>query len=160
MSRLPCYNRGFTLVEVVIAMFLTVVAVLGIFALVSPAWRTAARSDYLGRASGILYQTLMTQEARIMNPCCGITDAEVDAEVTTGPNPVFASGGTTAQPGDAQFNVTTTIRCISTVPDTWRVTVQVSWPPLNTTGISESLVVTRQEGFRFGCTPGQVITCQ
>jgi Tfp pilus assembly protein PilV len=154
MSRLTCNNRGFTLVEVIIAMFLTVVAVLGIFALVSPAWKTATRSDYLGRASGILYETLMTQEARILNPCC------IVADVTTGPTAVFASGQTTAQQGDAQFNVTTTITSIGT--NVWRVTARVSWPPLNATGISESLVVTSQEGFRSGCATGLsgVLTCQ
>jgi Tfp pilus assembly protein PilV len=151
MSRLPCDNRGFTLVEVVIAIFLTVVAVLGILALISPAWRTAARSDYLGRASGILYEQLMTQEARIMNPCCSIP--------TSSSTSIFASGQSTAQQGDAQFNVTTT-----TTPqaaNSWLVTVRVSWPPLNSTGITDSLIVTRQEGFRFPavCTTGGS-TCQ
>ena len=143
MSHLPCDNRGFTLVEVLIAIFITVVAVLGTLALISPAWKTATRSDYLGRASGILYETLMTQEARILNPC----NVVPPSATTT----IFASGQTTAQQGDAQFNVTTTITSIGT--GVWRVTVRVSWPPLNTTGISESLVVTRQEGFRFpaGC---------
>lgn len=149
MSRLSYYNRGFTLVEVIIAMFLTIVAVLGILALVSPAWKTAARSDYLGRASGILYETLMRQEALIMNPCCIVTTG------TTGPTAVFASGQTTAQAGDAQFNVTTTITLQAA--NSWLVTVRVSWPPLNATGISESLVVTGQEGFRFpaGCADRQ-----
>jgi Tfp pilus assembly protein PilV len=145
MSSLPCDNRGFTLVEVLIAIFITVVAVLGTLALISPAWQTAARSDYLGRASGILYEHLMIQEALIMNPCNTVTTG------TTGPTAVFASGQPTAQQGDAQFNVTTTITNIGT--GVWRVTVRVSWPPLNATGISESLIVTRQEGFRFpaGC---------
>jgi Tfp pilus assembly protein PilE len=142
MSRLPRNNRGFTLVEVVIAIFLTIVAVLGILALISPAWKTAARSDYLGRASGILYEQLMTREAWIMNPCNAVTTG------TTGPTAVFASGQPTAQPGDVQFNVTTTITSIT---NAWLVTVHVSWPPLNATGITESLIVTRQEGFR---TPG------
>lgn len=143
MSRLPCDNRGFTLLEVVIAMFLTIVALLGTFALISPGWKTAARSDYLGRASGILYEQLMTREAWIINPCNTVT--------TGGPTEttVFASGQPTAQPGDAQFNVTTTITNPAT--NAWLVTVQVSWPPLNATGITESLIVTRQEGFR---TPG------
>jgi Tfp pilus assembly protein PilE len=144
MSRLPCDNRGFTLVEVVIAMFLTIVAVLGILALVSPAWRTAARSDYLGRASGILYEQLVMQEALIMNPCNTVTTG------TTGPTAVFASGQTTAQPGDVQFNVTTTIT--STGTDVWSVNVRVAWT--GHSGIAETIVVTRQEGFRFpaGCT--------
>ncbi|TRZ74576.1 MAG: hypothetical protein D4R93_06345 [Deltaproteobacteria bacterium] len=142
MSRSPCNNRGFTLVEVLIAIFITVVAVLGTLALVSPAWKTATRSDYLGRASGILYERLMMQEALIMNPCNTVTTG------TTGPTAVFASGQSTAQSGDAQFNVTTTITAIT---NAWLVTVQVSWPPLNPTGITESLIVTRQDGFR---TPG------
>jgi Tfp pilus assembly protein PilE len=145
MSRLPCDKRGFTLVEVVIAMFLTIVAILGTLALISPGWKTVAKSDYLGRASGILYEQLMTQEAWIMNPCRSVT--------TGGPTEttVFASGQPTPQPGDVQFKVTTTI---ASIPPAWLVTVRVSWPPLNPTGsITESLMVTRQEGFRFpaGC---------
>jgi hypothetical protein len=133
-------------------MFVTIVAVLGILALVSPAWRTAARSDYLGRASGILYETLMTQEAKILNPCC------VVAAGATGPIAVFASGQQTAQSGDTPFNVTTTITNIGT--DVWRVNVRVAWT--GNVGISETLAVTRQEGFRVGCAPGttSVITCQ
>lgn len=141
MSRLPCDNRGFTLVEVLIAIFITVVAVLGVLALISPAWQTAARSDYLGRASGILYEQLMTQEATILNPC--------NAVPTGGTTTVFASGQSTAQPGDMQFNVTRTITRTQTNPCAWLVTVQVSWPPLNATGITESLIVTGQQGFLF-----------
>lgn len=150
MSNLPCDNKGFTLVEVLIAIFITVVAVLGTLTLISPAWRTAAQSDYLGRASGILYEQLMKQEARIMNPCCSVP--------TSSSTTVFVGGQTTAQSGDAQFNVITTITPIT---NAWRVTVQVSWPPFNPTGISESLVVTRQQGFVFpvGCTAGGS-TCQ
>lgn len=143
MSRLPCNNRGFTLVEVVIAMFLTVTAVLAIFSLVSPAWTTAARSDYMGRASGILYEQLLTQEAMIMNQCNPVVAG------TTGPTPVFASGQAAAQQGDAQFNITTTITRLAT--EVWLVNVRVAWA--GHAGISESIVVTGQEGFRFpaGC---------
>ena len=56
-----------------------------------------------------------------------------------------------AQAGDINFTVTTTITNIAT--NVWRVTVRVSWAPLNPTGITESFVVTRQENFRFpsGC---------
>ncbi len=124
-------------------MFLTVVAVLALFSLQPTAWQTAGRSDYLGRASGILHETLMTQEALIMNPCNAVTTGQ------TGPIQVFASGQAAAQPGDARFDVTTTITGLAA--NVWRITVRVAWP--GHTGISESLVVTRQEGFRFpaGC---------
>ena len=127
--------------EVLIAIFITVVAVLGTLALISPAWRTATKADYLGRASGILYEQLMTQEARILNPCNTVPASSTSS--------VFASGQTTAQPGDAQFNITTTITNIAT--NAWRVSVLVAWP--GHSGISDTLVVTRQEGFRFpaGC---------
>jgi len=76
-----------------------------------------------------------------MNPCNTVTAG------TTGPTAIFASRQTTAQPGDAQFNVTTTITNIGT--NVWRISVRVAWA--GHAGISESLVVTQQEGFR---TPG------
>ncbi|HOX14705.1 MAG TPA: hypothetical protein PLP18_01110 [Smithellaceae bacterium] len=146
MLRSVCNKKGMSIIEVLIAMFLTVVAVLAIFSLVSPSWRTTSRSDLLGRASGILYEQLMRQEARIMNPCCSIT---------TGALPMISvnsSGQTTAQSGDAQFNVNTTITSLAT--SLWRVTVRVAWT--GHAGISESLVVTRQDGFVFpgGCVVG------
>jgi Tfp pilus assembly protein PilV len=144
MSRLPCNNRGFTLIEVLIALFLTIVAVLGTLALISPGWKMAAQSDYLGRASGILYERLVMEEARIMNPCNAVTSGG-PTHIT-----VFASGEDTAQSGDMPFKVSTTIT--SPAANVWQVRVQVSWPPLNPTGsITESQIVTRQEGFR---TPG------
>lgn len=151
MLRSVCNKKGMSMIEVLIAMFLTVVAVLAIFSLVSPSWRTTSRADYLGRASGILYEQLMRQEARIMNPCCSIT---------TGALPMISvnsSGQTTAQSGDAQFSVNTTITSLAT--SLWRVTVRVTWP--GHAGISESLVVTRQDGFVFpaGCVVGGS-TCQ
>jgi len=134
------------MIEVVIAIFITVVAVLGVFSLVSPAWRTSSRSDYLGRASGILYEELIRQEARIMNPCCNVTAGTLPTV------PVNTSGQTASQSGDAQFSVATTITSLAT--NVWGVTVRVTWP--GHTGISESLVVTRQEGFVFpsGCVVG------
>jgi len=148
MLRLVRDRKGLGMIEVLIAVFLTSVAILAVFSLVSPAWQTTAKSDYLGRASGILYEQLVRQEARIMNPCCS---------VTTGiqlPNPtvVYASGQAGAQPGDAQFNVTTTITNLAA--NAWRVTVRVAWT--GHSGISESLVVTRQDGFVFpsGCPVG------
>jgi len=140
-----CNNRAFTLIEVVIAIFITTVAVLSIAALMSPAWRTASRSDFTGRAANILHDRLQQEEARIMNPCNAV------AEGITGPVAIFASGGTASKPsGDVAFSITTTITLEAT--NVWRVTVRVAWP--GNAGISESLIVTRQDAYRFpeGCT--------
>jgi hypothetical protein len=145
MSLSTCSERGLGLVEVIIAMFITTVAVMAILALQPSAWTTAGKSDYMGRAAGILHEELERQEAIIMNPCCAV------ATGTTGPVAVLASGQATALAGDAQFNVTRTITLEAT--NVWRVTVRVAWA--NHPGISESLVVTRQQPYLFpaGCTP-------
>lgn len=139
-----CNKQGFSLVEVVIAIFMTTVAVLAIFSLISPAWRTAGHADLLGRAANILYDQLQEQEALIMNPCNVVTEG------TTGPIALNASGYSAAQAGDIQFNVTRTITEIAT--GVWRVTIQVAVP--GRAAISESLIVNRQENYRFpaGCT--------
>ena len=86
-----------------------------------------------------------------MNPCCSVTTGTLATTV------VYSSGQATAQLGDAEFNVTTTITSLAT--SVWLVTVQVGW--IGNMAISESLVVTRQEGFVFpsGCTAGGS-TCQ
>ena len=142
-------RRGISLLEVVIAMFLTTIAVMAIMTLQPAAWKTAGRADYMGRAAGILYKELQRQEACIMNSNNTVNTG------TTGPTPVFAGGGTTAQTsGDAQFNVTTTITSVAT--NVWRVTVRVAWT--GHTGISESLVVTRQQAFS-NCTTCSAGTC-
>lgn len=149
MSLSPCNNRGVGLIEVVIAMFLTTVGILAVLSLQPSAWRTVARSDYLGRASGILYKTLQDNEARIMNPCNSVTpEGPTSATVIVSNN----TGGV-AVAGDATYTVATTIAQDGTNTKAFVVTVRVTWPPLNNTGITESMTVTRQEMCRFpaGC---------
>ena len=136
------------LIEVVIAIFLTTVGIMAILSLQPSAWRTSAQSDYLGRASGILYKTLEDYEARIMNPCNAVT---LGAQTTA---TVQVSGQGAGISGDVTYTVATTIDQDGTNPSAFVVTVTVTWPPLNNTGMSESLTVTRQELNRFpaGCT--------
>lgn len=143
MSNLSCNKRGIGMVEVLIAIFLTSVAIMAIMSLQASSWRLTARSDYLGRAAGILHSELEAREVFIMNPLNAVADG-----ITT--NTVLASGQTTAADGDASYTVTTVTANLGiTVSGPWRVTVTVTWPPLNTTGISENIVVTRQERYRF-----------
>ncbi|MCX7982874.1 MAG: hypothetical protein N2572_08200 [Syntrophales bacterium] len=143
MYRTILDKKGLGLIEVVIAIFLTTVAVFAILALQPSAWRTAGKSDYLGRASNILFDELQRCEAIIMNPCQPIP-------ATSSTRIVYASNTNTAQAGDAVFNVTTTVTDLGN--NSWRVTSRVNWG--NNPGIRESLIVTRQETYRYppGCT--------
>ena len=146
MSIFTCNKRGISLVEVIVAVMLVSVGVVSALSLQPPAWKLAAKSDYLGRAAGILSQELETKQALIMNPCQALPASDAT------PRPIQVSGQGGAVAGDATFNVQTTIANIT--PNlVWRVTVTVTWPPLNNTGITENILVTRQDKYRFpaGC---------
>ena len=110
-----------------------------------------AKADYVGRASGILYKTLEDYENKILNPCNGV------AMGTTAPINVTSSDEASAIPGDITYTVNTTIAqdCTSGSTSAFLVTVIVTWTG-NTTGITESQTVARQELFRFptGCVNG------
>lgn len=141
MLNLSSNNRGYTLVEVMIALFITMVAVMGIFALISPAWTTTSRSDIMGRAANILHDRLQQAELWIMN---------ANNEVVTGPtvqDTMYSSGDSTEHPasGDVKFDISTTTTLLDT--NVWRVTIRVAWPGNN--GISESLVVNRQDDYLY-----------
>ncbi|HOJ52417.1 MAG TPA: hypothetical protein PLT64_08350 [Syntrophales bacterium] len=142
MWRTISNEKGLGLIEVVIAIFLTTVAVLAILALQPSAWRTAGRSDYLGRAANLLYDELQRYEATIMNPCQPIPAASASRVA-------YASNLGTSQVGDATFTITTTVTDLGS--NTWRVTTRVAWG--NHPGITESMIVTRQETYRYppGC---------
>lgn len=145
LNFLHCNNRGISLVEISIATFLTVVAVMAILTLQPRAWQTAGRSDYLGRAAGIMYRELASNETLLMN-CCNALPAD-------GTRTVLASLDAGAAAGDAAFTVQTTYRSLPTgnpIPTAWRVTVGISWAT-HPTPITDSVVVTRQNVFTSGC---------
>ncbi len=143
MSSTTCSNRGMSLVEVLIALVVLNVGVLGLVSLQPTGWRLSGKSDFLGRAAGILHKELQVNEMQIMNPNNANPCATVNPVVST--RSVWASGQTSAQPGDASFNVLTKIA--DQLDGTWMVTVTVT-PPASPVGIAESLLVTRQEHFR------------
>ena len=140
MLNLQCNNnRGASLVEVSIALFLTTIGVLAVMSLQPTAWKTAARSDYLGRAAGVMQKEMEMREVFIMNAANTVTAG-------TFTNTYLVSGQANAQPGDASFTVTTTIAVVAT--NVWQVTVGVSWTG-HPTPITESIVVTRQQRFQW-----------
>jgi Tfp pilus assembly protein PilV len=149
MSHLPCNNRGITLIESVIAILLVSIGLLGLLSMQPSALKTTARTDYVGRAAMMLNKELTTQELRVMNPCNAVAMTTETVSRT-----LYTSGQEAAQSGDIGFTVQTVTTPVT--PTIWRVTVTVSVPPPNTADIRDvigSIVVTRQEHFRFGCPP-------
>ncbi len=129
-------KKGMSLIEVLIALFLLTVGVLALLTLQPRAWSLSGKSDYLGRAAGILHQELEANEMLLMN-----RNAPAPASNT---RTVRTSGLGVAQPGDATFQVATSI--LDNLNGTWLITVTVTWPG-NPTGLSESRFVTRQQSF-------------
>jgi len=136
------------MIEVVIALFLVSLGILSLLTLQPSAWRTSSRSDFLGRAAGILHQELEANRVFILNennpnPC--LTPCpQTSPRITT--RTIYASGQNASQPGDLAFNVRTTTADLGN--NSWRVTVQVTWPG-NATGISDTIVVGRQLSFMW-----------
>ena len=149
-------SKGFGMVEVLVAVVLTVTAILAIFALQSPAWGQTARADYLGRATEIMHKQLESTEVYLMNPCNtaavatnGIPAIPAIGASASSTYTVYASGLTAATQGDATFTVESTV--VRTSANDFRVTVTVTWPPLGKTGITQTIFVSRQLYFKAGC---------
>ena len=128
------------MIEVCIALFLVGVGILALITLQPSAWRLSGKSDYLGRASGILAAQLHALEAKIINPNNTMPTSD------SAPVGVYVSGQSTGQQhGDVQFSVKRTITAIPGT-NTWSVNVVVTWPG-NTVGIKESMILARQQSF-------------
>ena len=139
MSHFPCNNRGASIVEVLIAVFITAFGIIAVMSMQPLSWQTATKSDLLGRSASILHKELEEIELTIMNPNNTVTTG------TTNPT-IYASGQAASQGyGDAKYTVQRTIT--SNVDGSWTVRVVVTDPDNKT--VSESIIVTRQEGFRF-----------
>jgi Tfp pilus assembly protein PilV len=141
MSSTPCNDKGITIIEVVITLFLTAVGIMALLSMQPISWQTAGRSDFMGRAAGILQSELERNEIRIMNPVNTVSTGTTTRTMY----PSNLTSGTTPQKGDVPYTVATTISSLGSTA--WRVDVRVTWPG-NNRGIAESMTVTRQETFR------------
>lgn len=141
MFNLICNKNGLSMIEVLIALFLTMIGIMALISMQPQGWLLAGRSDYLGRAAGLLHEELETKEALIMNPCNTVTEGTFSKTLFVG-----GTGGA----GDVRYTVQTTVTTIGT--NVWRLAIRVTWTG-NAVGIRESIIVTRQEYFRSpaGC---------
>jgi Tfp pilus assembly protein PilV len=128
MLNIRLNNKGITLVESLVAVMLTGIAILGLMSMQPLAWQTAGKADSMTRASGIMQRELETIEGSIMS---GTIPANKTNVVET--------------MGNASYTINTTITQ-PTATNSWLARVRVAWPG-NTNGIKSSIIVTRQEGF-------------
>ena len=134
-----CSKKGISMIEVLISMALISFGVLSLLTLLPSGWRLSGTSDMMGRAAGILQAQLERNEVWIMNEKNPVTPTEGPPT----PLRVYSSGKDTPQTGDIEYLVTTQIQDLGGGSGPWRVRVRVTWPG-NTTGVSESVIVTRQ----------------
>ena len=135
-------NKGISIIEALMAALLTAVAVISLLPMQDTSMRTGFRSDYLGRAAGILQSELEFREHQIMHS---------GAAPTSPINQTITVSGQTGAPGDATFNILTTTIVIVSAPTSspsWLVTVRVTWTGGPANGISSSIIVTGQAGFK------------
>lgn len=133
------------------AIFLTTTGIMALLALQPQGWKTMAKSDYLGRASGILYERLSYYENLILNSCYDPTPILGESNYS-----ILVSGQNSAVSGDITYTVDKIVTKISAdgvKPRTYCVTVTVTWPT-NSTGIKESLIIATQSMYDYpqGCT--------
>jgi Tfp pilus assembly protein PilV len=144
------YNKkGMTLMECIIALVLTTIAVVSLMSMQTLAWRGAGKSDYLGRAQGILQRELETFENNFRQgaipSCYGIFSCISCS--CNGITPCTCNGTTppwTSTYKITEDNIPFTINVSATVPatpaNTWLVNVQITWPG-NVNGIKSSIIV-------------------
>ena len=132
--------------EVVISIAVLTLGILSLITLLPSSMRLAGRSDYLGRASGILANQLQMNEANILNPNVTVTAGGPTA-TTVYPSEQVSGGQPVKKGGDVPFTVNTTLTSLDAgAGNVWLVTVNVTWQG-NTTGITESVRVIKQQVF-------------
>lgn len=127
-------EKGITIVEALIAFFLTFVAVAWLMPMQSTSLNTGFRADYLGRATYIMQAELEAREYVIMNQANDVNVGSFAKQVRT-------SGAAGPVEGDAIFNVVTTITAVTA--NSWRVNVRVTWARGSANGITSSIIAVR-----------------
>jgi Tfp pilus assembly protein PilV len=122
-------KKGITIVEAVIAIFLTMIAAGALAAMQPLALRTGASADFMGRAVAIAQAEAAQREACIMT-----TGAALPADKNNDPLTVQ--------------NITYSITTVTTHPaaNLWLVRVRVTWPG-TANGVTHNRVVTQQMGY-------------
>jgi len=136
-------NKGITLVESLIAVFLTAIAIVSLMPMQDISMRTGARADYLGRASYIMQSELETREYFIMNQ----NNTIVLAQTVPFVQGFTVDGVLTAVAAQRFFTVNTFVTPVAGATNAWIVNVNVTWTGGPTNGIRSSVIATRHFNF-------------
>jgi hypothetical protein len=128
--------------ECIIALLLTAIAVVSLMSMQSLAWRGAGKSDYLGRAEGIMQRELETYENNFMVGTTASTSCNCN-----GITPCTCSQ--TVPPWTSTYiitldNIPFTVNVSANAPvnSKWLVNVKVTWPG-SVNGIKSSILVSQ-----------------
>lgn len=131
-------KKGMSIIECLVAVLLTTTGIISLMTMQSVALQGSGKSDYLGRASGILQRELEMREIQIMR-----------GPPPAGPFPIITcadqNGNTVScSAAGVMFTITYTM----TKPSTWwLINVKLTWPGSSVNGISSSMAVARQQAF-------------
>jgi len=131
-------EKGLSLVECVIALLLSAVAIISLVEMQSLAWRGAGKSDYLGRAQAVLQRELETCQYNILR------GNNIPADTKW-----MDQYGKEVQEGaaDAFFEVHYLQTTPASIPANTRLlNVKVKWPG-SKTGIGSSIIVLPQSDY-------------
>lgn len=132
-------SKGLSMVECVIAMFLVTIAIVSIMAMQPLAWQGAGKSDYMGRAVGILQRELEWREYKIMAATITSTEANgVTYADKNGDTVDLASG-------EKVFKITAATAAGS-LSNTYLLNVKIEWLKTANSfrGLSSSVLVSIQ----------------
>jgi Tfp pilus assembly protein PilV len=132
-------EKGLTILECILAVFMTTVTIISLVSMQSLSWTNAGKSDYMGRAQGLMQAELETRECEIMT---GATTSLSTTSCRSKDGKVVTCGGS-----GVTFSVTTSIADNSAnVTNTYLLRTNVKWPG-SKNGIKSSMLVARQLQF-------------
>lgn len=134
-------EKGITLVEAIVAMFLSFVAVASILSMQSSSMNTMVRSDYLSRAAGVLQEEMENRENQVMSQT--LPSPPYVRIVSLPPLPY---SGANTPTGLYTFNVVSTITPIA-LSNRVLINVRVTWQGSFLNSITSSVTASRQNGF-------------
>lgn len=133
-------EKGLTILECILAVFLTTVTLISLISMQSLSWTSAGKSDYLGRAQGLLQAELETREIEIMT---GTTAALTEVKSCRSKEGKIMTCGATG----VTFTLSTSVTDNSAnVTNTYLLRTGIKWPG-SKNGINSSMLVTRQVQF-------------